>query len=316
MRIKSCPVVSCKVSDDPDEAERGIVEALVATWDLDSVGDRITKGAFADDVSDWAKRAEAGSPQPFIWSHMHADPNAHVGWVLSAKETDKGLHVKAQLDIDNPPPTSYAPQVWRLIKGGRITQFSFAYDVLEGGHVDQKNEDGSDASYYELRKLKTYECGPCLIGANQATELISAKSADGTDLRVQVAGVSASASEAVQAAVTAALGAVDGKAGRTLSAKHEDALREARDMAAKALERLDGVLSAVPAPDTPAVPDPGATGDEKPSSQPAPGGAAGSTPAEGKSGEPAPNGSAPADRHRLIDTRAELERFALDLELL
>lgn len=320
MRVKSCPV-SVKVAetdDDDDTAEKGIFEAYVATWDLDSVGDRIVKGAFADNLKEWAAAAKDNRPMPVIWSHMHADPNAHVGWLLDAKEDDRGLWVKAQIDVDAPAP-SHAAQVWRLLKGGRINQMSFAYDVLEGGYVDQKGEDGSDASYYELRKLKVFEIGPCLIGANQNTELLSAKTADGRELRLEIGGVSAADSAAVKTAVRAALAEVGGaKAGRVLAAKHVDALTNAKTRLHDAIADVESVLSAAgdagsdraadraaETTDEPA----GSSGDEKDRSQPAPGSAEDSTATERKS-DAAPTGSASATRHRL-----DFERMALELGL-
>jgi len=65
--------------------------------------------------------------------------------------------------------------VYRLLKGRRVTQFSFAYDVNEGAWVS--DDEHPWGGYYELRRLKLHEVGPCLVGANQETELIAAKAA-------------------------------------------------------------------------------------------------------------------------------------------
>jgi len=180
-----------KAAGPADGLAEGEFEAIVSVFgNVDSVGDSVVKGAFADDLKAWE---ESGDPVPVIWSHDWADPFSHVGAVKSAEEIDQGLKVRGALDLDNPT----AVQVWRLLKGRRVTQFSFAYDVLDAEIV---TKDGVEVQ--ELRRLKLYEVGPTLIGANQATELLAAK------------------------ARGLATGA---KAGRVLSAKNVTALREARD---------------------------------------------------------------------------------------
>lgn len=189
-----------------DPADEGIFDAVVAVFgNVDSVGDRIVKGAFADTLKEWAA---AGDPIPVLWSHLRDNPSYHIGVVVDAKETDQGLQVRGQLDLDNPS----AAQVWRLLKGRRVTQFSFAYDILDGGPVQTDGE-----TVYELRRLKLYEVGPTLIGANQATELLGTKSA----IR-----------ELAQVADQL-------KAGRVLSAKNETLLRDAHAAIGDVLAALD-----------------------------------------------------------------------------
>jgi HK97 family phage prohead protease len=212
MRIKSCPV-RIKAAGEHEGTDEGTFEAIVAAYNLDSVGDKITPGAFADTLADWKGR---GDPIPVLWSHMSHDPEYHIGEVLEAEERPEGLWVKARIDTE---PGSKAAQVYKLLKGRRVTQFSFAYDVEEGAWVDQKDGEG----FYELRKLKLYEVGPTLIGANQATELLDVKSADGATMRIAVEGASAAQTEELRQALT---GAVAAKAGRTLSAKNEERVRE------------------------------------------------------------------------------------------
>lgn len=166
MQIKTCPV-RIKAAGTNEGTDEGVFEAIVATWERDSVGDKITKGAFADTLTEWKA---SGSPIPVIWSHMAHDPNMHIGAVEEVEERDDGLWVKGRLDLDNPT----AAQVYRLLKGRRVTQFSFSYDILDGSPVEQTT-DGKDSSFFELRRLKLYETGPTLIGANQATDLIAVK---------------------------------------------------------------------------------------------------------------------------------------------
>lgn len=224
MRIKSCPV-RIKAAGEHEGTDEGTFEAIVAAYNLDSVGDKITPGAFADTLAEWKGR---GDPIPVLWSHMSQDPDYHIGEVLEAEERPEGLWVKARIDTE---PGSKAAQVYKLLKGRRVTQFSFAYDVEEGAWVDQKDGEG----YYELRKLKLYEVGPTLIGANQATELLDVKSADGATMRIAVEGASAAQTEELRQALTGAMAA---KAGRTLSAKNEERVKEIARLAKELLDSL------------------------------------------------------------------------------
>lgn len=181
----------------------GQVQALVSVFgNEDSYGDVVAPGAFTEDLKRWDT---TGDPIPFIWSHNWSDPFAHVGHVVDAKESADGLVVTAQIDDLDTNPT--AAQVYGLLKGRRVTQFSFAYDVLEGGWIDV--EDHKWGGYYELRKLKVHEVGPCLIGANRETDLLAAKAAD----------------------LTRGL-----KAGRVLSQKNYDRLVKARDSISSVLD--------------------------------------------------------------------------------
>ncbi|HLU76140.1 MAG TPA: HK97 family phage prohead protease [Nonomuraea sp.] len=169
LRTKSAPL-KIKAAGEHENTEEGVFEAIVAAYNVDSVGDKIVPGAFKETLDEWK---EKDSPIPVIWSHDWGDPDSHIGVVEEAAETDDGLWIKARLDLDEPR----AAKVYKLLKGRRITQFSFGYEVQEGAFVDSKDaDDGGGESYYELRKLKLFEVGPTLVGANQSTSLESVKS--------------------------------------------------------------------------------------------------------------------------------------------
>lgn len=195
MLFKSCPA-EVKAVGEKDGLDSGQFEAIVSVFgNKDSYGDVVQPGAFADTLAEWKA---SGNPIPVYYSHRMDDPDYNIGYVIDAKETDQGLWVKAQIDTD--PAATKATQVHRLLKGRRLTQFSFAYDVIEGAPA--KSETLGD--YYSLDKLKLYEVGPTPIGANQETELLAVKSA------AQVAERLAEAA----------------KAGAELSAKNIDMLTE------------------------------------------------------------------------------------------
>jgi len=151
-----------------DVAGVGMVRAVVSAFgNVDSYGDRVVKGAFKDTLQEWRGR---GDPIPFIWSHKWGDPDAHVGWVPpdDAVETDQGLEVVARMDLTDPP----AKKIYDLLAARRVTQFSFAFDVEEEVETDEETDRGWWGNVWELTKLKLYECGPCLLGANEETELL------------------------------------------------------------------------------------------------------------------------------------------------
>lgn len=150
-------------------ADRGEVTMLVSVFgNVDSYGDEVMPGAFADSLAEWKSK---GDPIPFIWAHQWQNPEAIIGSVTSAKETAAGLEVTAKLDLDRP----FAAQVFHLLKERRVTQASFAFDVLDGEFVEREAPDGGKYEVYELRKLALLEAGPCLLGVNRETELLDAK---------------------------------------------------------------------------------------------------------------------------------------------
>lgn len=174
MLTKTFPAHLKAVADLAD----GEFDAIVSVFgNVDSAGDVVLPGAFTETLAAWAA---SGDPIPVIWSHQWGDPDSHIGTVVEAKELlpgdpalpaeladHGGLWVRSKLDDDGK-----AVKVRRLLKGRRVRNFSFAYDVLESSWGKL---DGADV--YELRKLDLFEVGPCLIGVNRETQLIAAKEA-------------------------------------------------------------------------------------------------------------------------------------------
>lgn len=136
----------------------------------DSYGDVVLPGAFLETLAEWK---DSGDVLPLLFGHNMQDPDFNIGGVLDAKEDETGLLVHAQLDLESPK----AAQVYRLLKGRRLSQMSFAYDVLEGGEAEREKADGSKEYIYELRKLKLYEVSVVPIGANQETSILAVKAA-------------------------------------------------------------------------------------------------------------------------------------------
>jgi HK97 family phage prohead protease len=177
MRVKAGP---------EDGLKEGQFEAYASVFgNKDSYGDVVVKGAFAETLTGWK---DSGNLIPLLFGHNMSDPDYNIGHVEDAKEDDHGLLTLNQLDLENPK----AAQTYRLIKGRRINQMSFAYEVLEGGFAtrqkDADDEDSDKEEYFELRKLKLYEVSVVPIGANQETEITAVKAAALAEAQLQAGG--------------------------------------------------------------------------------------------------------------------------------
>jgi HK97 family phage prohead protease len=181
-----------KAAGPDDGLNDGEFRALVSVFgNRDLVGDVVMPGAFEKTLQDWQ---ESGAPIPVLWGHRFDDPDYNIGHVLGAEETDKGLEVHAALDLEN----AKAAQVYRLLKGRRVKEFSFAYDIED---AQPGKLDGEPVN--ELHAVKLHEVSVVPLGANPDTELLAVK------------------------------------AGRVLSAKNEDLLRQAHDAIGAVLAALD-----------------------------------------------------------------------------
>lgn len=217
------------------EGEAGTFEAIVSVFGNKDLGGDIVMPGAFADTL--TEWAAKGDPIPVIWSHEWDDPEAHIGYCMEARETETGLYVKAHLDVDRP----FAEQVHHLLKSRRVTQFSFGYFADEVKWVEDPDTGRMSR---ELHKLSVFEVGPTLLGMNPATQLLNAASALG-------------------------------KAGRVLSGKNEQTLRQAYDLIGQVLQAVaaeeDG-KSADPDQDTDPSTDPstdpgtdsGAAGDTGP----------------------------------------------------
>lgn len=181
MKYKTCPAaLKTPVVTDVDEGA-GEFEALVSVFgNVDSMGDVVKAGAFTDTLAAWHSSKDT---MPVLWSHRMDDPAYNIGAVVEAEEVyagDKripdwasphvhahgGLWVKGVIDT-GPDASPVARQARRLLAARRVTQFSYAYDVLD----EAKNADGHN----ELNRLWLHEISPTQVGANQLTELAGAK---------------------------------------------------------------------------------------------------------------------------------------------
>lgn len=192
--------ITVNIKSPDDSLDEGVFTGYASVFgNRDSYGDVVVKGAFEESLKDFGT---GGSNIPCYWSHQMSNPMMWIGKTLEAYEDDHGLFVKVQLDLDNPN----AAQVHKMIKEKVVNQMSFAFDVLDYAFAESEEH----GEYLELRKMKIHEVSVVQVGANQATELLDVK-----DRLTRL------------------------KAGRALSTKNEDQLRQAQSLIEDVLSSID-----------------------------------------------------------------------------
>ena len=177
-----------------DDSGNGSLEGYASTWirQADSYGDVVKSGAFARTLKE---RWNGGKGIPLLWAHQMDNLKSFIG-TAEAEEDEKGLHFFASFD-----GTEEAQRVRELYKDGRLSKFSFAFDVRDNGTVTL--EDGTKAN--ELRDLELFEISCVCVPANDDA------------------------------------GVVDVKAGRRNSKKDADAIREAITLLQGVLGELEDI---------------------------------------------------------------------------
>jgi uncharacterized protein len=202
---KNTPAVTVKAGPDDGLAEgEFIVYPSTFIKSPDSYGDVVRAGAFTKTIEAWKT---SGNTLPGLFGHRMDDPDYYVAYAKEMGEDEHGWWVKGAFDLESPK----GKHVYRLVKGRRLNQLSFAYDVVKQESVELP--DGVKAN--ELQELKVYEFSFVPVGANQDTSVVAVK--------------------AIAEQVTAEM-----KAGRVLSAKNESALRDAHGAIGRVLSALDG----------------------------------------------------------------------------
>jgi uncharacterized protein len=154
--------VKAAVAEVTDLGEFTAIAAVFGNVDRD--GDRIVKGAFADSIEAWQS---AGRSVPLHWNHS-SDPDDIIGFVEpgSMVETDRGLVVDGQLDLDD---SDRARKAWRAMKTNSIG--------LSFGYLTRKQRKASDGAN-ELLAIDLFEVSLTPAPANADTRILSMKAAE------------------------------------------------------------------------------------------------------------------------------------------
>jgi HK97 family phage prohead protease len=116
--------------------ELGELEGYAAyKGNIDSYGDILEHGSMKRTIRN-------NKSFPLLWGH---DPNQPIGLTTVLKEDDRGLYMKAQLDLEN----DLARRVYSGVKNGYISGLSIGYRVVK----DDVNKRGNRL----LKEIKLYE---------------------------------------------------------------------------------------------------------------------------------------------------------------
>jgi len=122
------------------------------------------------------KGAEFELPIPFLWQHDHADP---IGWITSAKVTDKGIDVEGEV-ADIPEDGVLKDRLltaWQMIKNKLVRGLSIGFRTLEYAFIEGTNYG------MHIQKWKWLELSAVTIPANQEATITAIKAASGQQTR-------------------------------------------------------------------------------------------------------------------------------------
>ena len=158
-----CKEFNVKYADEGN----GMIEGYASTWirKPDSYGDVVKQGAFKNTLE---QRWNGGKGIPLLWAHQMNELSSYIG-KANAEEDEKGLHFLATFD-----DTEEAQRVRDLYKDGRLSKFSFAFDIKEEGITTL--EDGTKAN--ELKELDLFEISCVCVPANDDAGVVSVKTED------------------------------------------------------------------------------------------------------------------------------------------
>lgn len=215
---------SIKAASEPE----GILEAIVNVFNLvDRTDERTMPGIFEESLASKMPRG--------VWHHRWDQPIART---LEAKELKPGdpllpeslkhlggLYIKGQFfkEIED------SWQAFLKIFHGLIDEFSIGYRMIEWKY-------NTEDEILDLTKGEWFEWSPVLVGANQATTVISAKDLTQSDAIQQF--LKGTHNATLEDHASTVLDAVDGLISR-LERHGAKTLETAKHLSAPALERID-----------------------------------------------------------------------------
>lgn len=174
---------------------KGQFSALVSTFGtVDSQGEIIEPGAFKATLD----RLGDGGTIPILWDHQWDDIWSHIG-KATAEETEEGLVVSGELDLENPA----AAQAFKLLSDGRVKEFSI------GGFERPEDVTTDDGGVRHVAAFDLVEVSMTLRGANPDTRLLDVKSAPTVKEGRVLAGKYVESLKEIQAKLGEIISAVD-----------------------------------------------------------------------------------------------------------
>lgn len=145
------------------DAEQRIIEGFASTPELDRGGDVMSPTG-----------AKFVLPMPLLWQHQQDRP---IGHVLTARVTDKGIHIRAKLEKGVLP---FIDEAWALIKSGLVRGLSIGWRPLEMPEVTK------GARHY--KRWEWFETSTVTVPMNMSTTIAVVKSLDAASLAASGTG--------------------------------------------------------------------------------------------------------------------------------
>jgi len=171
---------SKSVSFKSTDVEARTFYGHASTFDLDRVGDIITRGAFEKTLS------ERGARVKIMYNHKEL-----IGKPMVMREDEKGLYVEGKISS-----TRRGDEILELLKDNVLDTMSITYSIPKGGA--EYNEDGVRL----IKQLDLYEFGPVDFAANEAAIITGIKSLTSREIErvLRDAGLSRSQAKAIASA--------------------------------------------------------------------------------------------------------------------
>jgi len=150
-------ILNIKAADDAGGKRR--FSGIASTPSTDRMGDVVEP-----------KGATFKLPIPLLWQHDSRQP---IGWVTSAKVTDKGIEVEGEVAqiAEAGPLAERLTEAWQMLKAKLVRGLSIGFNSIESARID--------GTYgVRFQKWEWLELSAVTIPANQDASILAIKSFD------------------------------------------------------------------------------------------------------------------------------------------
>ncbi len=157
----------------PDGVSSRIIRAYASTWDVDTAGDKIERGAFLRSIKNrftLPMQDKGKSDIRFLFQH---DPKECIGTIKAIHEDDRGLYVECYISR-----TKRGDDLLILLKDGAIDKMSIGYIPIEV-------EEAGDIRV--LKEVDIFEVSVVVFPMNEATDIFEVRSKDMTKVLAKLA---------------------------------------------------------------------------------------------------------------------------------
>ena len=148
-----------------DDAEpKGLIRGFASTFgNIDLGADVVDKGAFKKTLK------ENKGVFPILDSH---NPDKQIGWNVRAEETDKGLFVEGQLDLNVQAAREKFSLAMKAVELGAKMGLSIGYTVIKG------DKDKDNPMVRRIKEVKLFEYSIVTFPMNTEAMITAAKGFD------------------------------------------------------------------------------------------------------------------------------------------